>query len=25
MLIVDNKYGKVTGPNEMVEVDLPGQ
>lgn len=23
MLIVDNKYGKVTGPNLMVEVDLP--
>jgi hypothetical protein len=22
-LIVDNKYGKVTGPNQMVEVDLP--
>jgi len=25
MLIVDNKYGKVTGPNQMVEVDLPAQ
>lgn len=23
MLIVDNKYGKVTGPNQMVEVELP--
>lgn len=23
MLIVDNKYGKVTGPNLMLEVDLP--
>lgn len=22
-LIVDNKYGKVTGPNQMVVVDLP--
>jgi hypothetical protein len=22
MLIVDNKYGKVTGPNEMMEVEL---
>lgn len=23
MLVVDNRYGKVTGPNQMVEVDLP--
>lgn len=23
MLIIDNKYGKVTGPNQMVEVELP--
>jgi Esterase-like activity of phytase len=23
MLIVDNKYGKVTGPNQMVELDVP--
>lgn len=22
MLVVDNKYGKITGPNQMVEVDL---
>lgn len=22
-LILDNKYGKVTGPNQMVEVELP--
>lgn len=22
MLIVDNKFGKITGPNQMVEVDL---
>jgi hypothetical protein len=22
MLIVDNKYGKVTGPNEMMEVEI---
>jgi len=21
--IIDNKYGKVTGPNQMVEVELP--
>lgn len=25
MLVVDNKYGSVTGPNEMVEVDLAGK
>lgn len=25
LLIVDNKYGKVTGPNEMVEVELSPQ
>lgn len=25
LLIVDNKYGKVTGPNQMVEVNLPAQ
>lgn len=25
MLVVDNKYGSVTGPNQMVEVDLPGK
>jgi hypothetical protein len=25
MVVVDNKYGKVTGPNQMLEVDLPGK
>jgi Esterase-like activity of phytase len=24
-VILDNKYGKVTGPNQMVEVELPGK